>query len=64
MSIAAMVILVGLPLWWRTTATYRAWLPVNQIKELANLQVSDIFQCVVYMLSVPFFFFFWHDCDV
>uniref|UniRef100_A0A8C5CRB3 GPI transamidase component PIG-S n=1 Tax=Gadus morhua TaxID=8049 RepID=A0A8C5CRB3_GADMO len=31
--------MVGVPLWWRTTETYRAWLPVNQINELAELQV-------------------------
>ncbi|XP_070699697.1 GPI transamidase component PIG-S [Pempheris klunzingeri] len=40
LSIAVVVILVGVPLWWRTTETYRAWLPVNQIKELANLQLQ------------------------
>ncbi|TKS82933.1 GPI transamidase component PIG-S [Collichthys lucidus] len=40
LSIAAVVIIVGVPLWWRTTETYRAWLPVSQIKELANLQLQ------------------------
>ncbi|XP_061905227.1 GPI transamidase component PIG-S [Entelurus aequoreus] len=39
MSIAAMVILLGVPLWWRTTTTYRAWLPVSEIQELGNLQL-------------------------
>ncbi|XP_051903152.1 GPI transamidase component PIG-S [Hippocampus zosterae] len=39
LSIAAVVILVGIPLWWRTTTTYRAWLPVTQIQELAKLQL-------------------------
>ncbi|KAG7280204.1 hypothetical protein CRUP_037565, partial [Coryphaenoides rupestris] len=34
------VVLVGVPLWWRTTETYRAWLPVNQINELAQLQLQ------------------------
>lgn len=43
-----MVILVGVPLWWRTTETYRAWLPVSQIKELANLQVG--FGLVLYSI--------------
>lgn len=43
LSIAAVVIIVGVPLWWRTTETYRAWLPVSQIKELANLQVCSCF---------------------
>ncbi|KAM7398030.1 hypothetical protein PAMA_006075 [Pampus argenteus] len=40
MSIAAVVIIVGVPLWWRTTETYRAWLPVSQIQELAKLQLQ------------------------
>nr|XP_046266224.1 GPI transamidase component PIG-S [Scatophagus argus] len=40
LSIAAVVIIIGVPLWWRTTETYRAWLPVSQIKELANLQLQ------------------------
>uniref|UniRef100_A0A8C9YPR9 Phosphatidylinositol glycan anchor biosynthesis, class S n=1 Tax=Sander lucioperca TaxID=283035 RepID=A0A8C9YPR9_SANLU len=32
--------MVGVPLWWRTTETYRAWLPVSQINELANMQLQ------------------------
>ncbi|KAM7374357.1 hypothetical protein PAMP_007021 [Pampus punctatissimus] len=40
LSIAAVVIIVGVPLWWRTTETYRAWLPVSQIQELAKLQLQ------------------------
>ncbi|KAG5843939.1 GPI transamidase component PIG-S [Anguilla anguilla] len=42
LSIAAMVIAVGIPLWWKTTETYRAWLPYSQISELdsMNLQLS------------------------
>lgn len=40
LSIAAVVILLGVPLWWRTTETYRAWLPFSQITELANLQLQ------------------------
>lgn len=43
LSIAAVVIIVGVPLWWRTTETYRAWLPVSQIQELAKLQVCLCF---------------------
>lgn len=42
LSIAAVVIIVGVPLWWRTTETYRAWLPVSQIKALSNLQVCSL----------------------
>ncbi|XP_028277328.1 GPI transamidase component PIG-S [Parambassis ranga] len=40
LSIAAVVIIIGVPLWWRTTETYRAWLPVSQITELAKLQLQ------------------------
>ncbi|XP_068187509.1 GPI transamidase component PIG-S [Antennarius striatus] len=40
LSIAAIVIILGVPLWWKTTETYRAWLPVSQIKELADVQLQ------------------------
>ncbi|XP_067113377.1 GPI transamidase component PIG-S [Osmerus mordax] len=40
LAIAAVVIVVGVPLWWRTTETYRAWLPVHEINELAQLQLQ------------------------
>ncbi|MCI4386381.1 hypothetical protein PGIGA_G00061660 [Pangasianodon gigas] len=40
LSIAAVVILLGLPLWWKTTETYRAWLPYAQISELDSLQLQ------------------------
>ncbi|KAM4546233.1 GPI transamidase component PIG-S [Fundulus diaphanus] len=40
LSIAAVVIVVGVPLWWKTTETYRAWLPVSQIQELAKLELQ------------------------
>lgn len=43
LSIAAVVIIMGVPLWWRTTETYRAWLPVSQINALSNLQVCYVF---------------------
>ncbi|KAJ7997524.1 hypothetical protein DPEC_G00229910 [Dallia pectoralis] len=40
LAIAAVVIAVGVPLWWKTTETYRAWLPVSQINQLAQLQLQ------------------------
>ncbi|KAM9451427.1 GPI transamidase component PIG-S [Clarias gariepinus] len=40
LSIAAVVIVLGLPLWWKTTETYRAWLPYSQISELDSLQLQ------------------------
>lgn len=45
LAIAAVVIIVGVPLWWKTTETYRAWLPVSQIKELDILQVCIVTCC-------------------
>uniref|UniRef100_A0A8C2M2V0 Phosphatidylinositol glycan anchor biosynthesis, class S n=1 Tax=Cricetulus griseus TaxID=10029 RepID=A0A8C2M2V0_CRIGR len=36
---AAVAILLGLPLWWKTTETYRAPLPYSQISRLNALQV-------------------------
>ncbi|XP_077448910.1 GPI transamidase component PIG-S [Stigmatopora argus] len=38
-SVAVVVLLVGVPLWWRTTTTYRAWLPMAQIQEFSKLQL-------------------------
>uniref|UniRef100_A0A3B1II32 Phosphatidylinositol glycan anchor biosynthesis, class S n=1 Tax=Astyanax mexicanus TaxID=7994 RepID=A0A3B1II32_ASTMX len=40
LAIAAVVILLGIPLWWKTTETYRAWLPFSQISELDSLQLQ------------------------
>ncbi|KAJ8347716.1 hypothetical protein SKAU_G00263050 [Synaphobranchus kaupii] len=40
LSIAAVVIVVGIPLWWKTTETYRAWLPYSQISELDSMQLQ------------------------
>ncbi|XP_006005797.1 GPI transamidase component PIG-S isoform X2 [Latimeria chalumnae] len=37
LSIAAIAILLGIPLWWKTTETYRASLPYSQIRELDTL---------------------------
>lgn len=51
LSIAAVVIIVGVPLWWRTTETYRAWLPVSQINALSNLQVCHVFLALLLWLD-------------
>uniref|UniRef100_A0A8C2GL48 Phosphatidylinositol glycan anchor biosynthesis, class S n=1 Tax=Cyprinus carpio TaxID=7962 RepID=A0A8C2GL48_CYPCA len=40
LAIAAVVIVVGIPLWWKTTETYRAWLPFSEISELDSLQLQ------------------------
>ncbi|TRY57302.1 hypothetical protein DNTS_008894 [Danionella cerebrum] len=34
------VIVVGIPLWWKTTETYRAWLPFSDINQLDILQLQ------------------------
>lgn len=52
LSIAAVVIIVGVPLWWRTTETYRAWLPVGQIKALANLQVCACILAFAFVVHI------------
>uniref|UniRef100_A0AAY4BPX8 GPI transamidase component PIG-S n=1 Tax=Denticeps clupeoides TaxID=299321 RepID=A0AAY4BPX8_9TELE len=39
-AIAALVIAAGIPLWWKTTETYRAWLPAARIGELEALQLE------------------------
>lgn len=38
-SFWAIVIFVGLPIWWRTTAIYRASLPVDEMMEWADGRV-------------------------
>ena len=43
---AAMMVVVGLPVWWRTTEVYRAPLPYAEIEELEQLdtrQQADVF---------------------
>ncbi|XP_051534014.1 GPI transamidase component PIG-S-like isoform X2 [Myxocyprinus asiaticus] len=40
LAIAAVVIVVGIPLWWKTTETYRAWLPFSEISKLDSLQLQ------------------------
>ncbi|XP_062867533.1 GPI transamidase component PIG-S [Trichomycterus rosablanca] len=40
LAIAAVVIVIGVPLWWKTTETYRAWLPISQINDLDSLQLQ------------------------
>lgn len=39
---AAVAIVLGLPLWWKTTETYRAPLPYSEISGLNALQVRDL----------------------
>lgn len=40
LSFAAIAVVLGLPLWWRTTETYRAALPYADIDGLGQLPVS------------------------
>lgn len=40
LSFAAIAVVLGLPLWWRTTETYRAALPYADIAGLGRLPVS------------------------
>ncbi|XP_069040261.1 GPI transamidase component PIG-S [Lepisosteus oculatus] len=40
LSIAAVAIVIGIPLWWKTTETYRAGLPYSQISQLDSLQLQ------------------------
>ena len=39
-SFWAIVLFLGLPIWWRTTAIYRAKLPLNQMMDWADGRVS------------------------
>nr|DBA34282.1 TPA: hypothetical protein GDO54_001860 [Pyxicephalus adspersus] len=40
LSIALVAAVVGLPLWWKTTETYRATLPYSEISQLGRLQLQ------------------------
>ena len=39
--IAAVFIIAGLPVWWKTTAVYRAPLPVEEIGRLRDMKVRS-----------------------
>lgn len=39
-SFWAIILLLGLPIWWRTTMVYRASLPLNQMNDWADGKVS------------------------
>uniref|UniRef100_A0A8B9IYS6 Uncharacterized protein n=1 Tax=Amazona collaria TaxID=241587 RepID=A0A8B9IYS6_9PSIT len=41
LSFATIAVALGLPLWWRTTETYRAALPYGDIAGLGRLPVSE-----------------------
>lgn len=40
-SFWAIVLFLGLPIWWRTTTVYRANLPLKQMNDWAGGQVSS-----------------------
>lgn len=40
LSFWVIVLFLGLPIWWRTTAIYRAKLPLNQMMDWADGRVS------------------------
>ena len=39
LSVLTVAVLVGLPLWWKTTEVYRSPLPYSDIQNLAGQQV-------------------------
>ena len=50
-SVAVVAILLGVPLWWKTTEVYRAPLPYDAIANLSHLLVSV--QASVTELQLP-----------
>ena len=40
LSILCVAVLVGLPLWWKTTEVYRCPLPYSEIQSLSHQQVT------------------------
>jgi phosphatidylinositol glycan class S len=40
LSIGLICVVIGLPVWWKTTEVYRVHLPYSDIASLENLQAS------------------------
>ncbi|OXB73374.1 UNVERIFIED_CONTAM: hypothetical protein H355_017028 [Colinus virginianus] len=53
LSFAAIAVLLGLPLWWKTTETYRAALPYGRIAALSRLPVTVSVSVAFLPGSVP-----------
>ncbi|CAI8047227.1 GPI transamidase component PIG-S [Geodia barretti] len=49
LSVLTVAVLVGLPLWWKTTEVYRSPLPYSDIQNLAGQQAPP---SLVYTISV------------
>ena len=49
LSILAVAVLVGVPVWWKTTEVYRCPLPYHDIMQLASQPVSSLtLQCKMF----------------
>jgi hypothetical protein len=46
LSFWAIVLFLGLPVWWRTTAIYRARLPLNQMMDWADGKVRSAYSLI------------------
>jgi phosphatidylinositol glycan class S len=44
-SFWAIVLFIGFPVWWKTTAIYRARLPLSQMMDWADGKVSTLPSC-------------------
>jgi hypothetical protein len=47
LSIGIIFVVIGLPVWWKTTEVYRVHLPHGEIASLANLQASRFYHLAI-----------------
>jgi len=54
LSFWAIILLLGLPIWWRTTTIYRARLPLDQMMDWADGRVKSLSTVEIIALTKPF----------
>jgi hypothetical protein len=52
LSITSICVLVGVPIWWKTTEVYRSPLPYEQINELKTQESSSLPSCTIDIISI------------
>ena len=55
LSILAVALFIGLPVWWKTTEVYRCPLPYKEINDLSVNQVSKLIIIVVRTEASPWY---------
>jgi phosphatidylinositol glycan class S len=53
LSFWAIILIIGLPIWWKTTAIYRARLPLDQMMDWADGRVHLLSSAWSFKLTAP-----------